>query len=399
MTRSTAMREAPALSAAKHATTTAFAGSGFAFSSWVARIPQVRDALGLDVAQLGLLLLAVAGGSVLGLPLAGAVVARYGTDRAVAAMALLLATGLGVAGVGVLAASVPVVAVGLFLLGFGNGAWDVGMNVQAAAVEHRLARSIMSRFHAGYSIGTVVGALLAAGVIALGIGVTPHLLAVAVVVALVVPASTRRFLRDGAASDPDVSPGAGRFGVLNAWREPRTLLIGVFVLAFAFAEGTGNDWISIAVLDGYDLPAAVGTLALAAFLAAMTVGRWFGPALLDRYGRVAVVRGLAAVGVVGLLAFVFSPWTPLAFAGTLLWGLGVSLGFPLGMSAGADEPARAAARVSVVSSIGYCAFLAGPPLVGFLGHSVGVLRALTAVAVLLGTAALIAGAVREPARP
>jgi MFS family permease len=130
----------------------------------------------------------------------------------------------------------------------------------------------------------------------------------------------------------------------------------------------------------------------------MTAGRWFGPHLLDRYGRVPVVRVLAVVGLVGLALFVFSPAGALAFVGALLWGLGASLGFPVGMSAGAEDPARAAARVSVVSSIGYCAFLAGPPLIGFLGHHVTVLRALIVVAALFGLAALIASVVAEPAR-
>jgi cyanate permease len=85
---------------------------------------------------------------------------------------------------------------------------------------------------------------------------------------------------------------------------------------------------------------------------------------------------------------------PLAVVGALLWGTGASLGFPVGMSAGSDQPARAAARVSVISSIGYCAFLGGPPLIGLLGQHLTVLRALTAVVVLLGVAAAIAGALR-----
>ena len=140
----------------------------------------------------------------------------------------------------------------------------------------------------------------------------------------------------------------------------------------------------------------LGTLAFATFLTAMTLGRWFGPPLLDRYGRVAVVRALCLLAVVGLMVFVFSPWLGLAFVGALLWGAGASLGFPVGMSAAADEPAAAATRVSVVASIGYVAFLGGPPLIGFLGEHVGVLKALTVVAVLLGVAALLAGSLRPP---
>jgi fucose permease len=260
----------------------------------------------------------------------------------------------------------------------------------------------MPRFHAGFSVGTVAGALTGVAVIALGVPVVAHLSAVAVLVAVVVPVGVRAFLPDDEQdAAPVTEPGAPpleaparRGGVLRAWREPRTLLVGVFVLAFAFAEGTGNDWISVAAIDGYDLAPALGTLAFAGFLTAMTIGRWFGPGLLDRYGRVPVVRGLAALGIGGSLLFVFAPAPGWAYAGTLLWGLGVSLGFPVGMSAAADEPAAAAGRVSVVASIGYCAFLGGPPLVGYLGEHVTVLRALIAVAVAVGLATLATSALR-----
>jgi MFS family permease len=173
-------------------------------------------------------------------------------------------------------------------------------------------------------------------------------------------------------------------------------VIGLFVLAFAFAEGTGNDWIGIALIDGYGTSPAVGTLGFATFLAAMTAGRWFGPSLLDRYGRVRVIRVLTVICLVGVLLFVFGTYIAVAFAGAVLWGVGLALGFPVGMSAGADEPALAAPRVSVIASIGYCAFLAGPPLVGFLGDHYTVQKAILAVAVLLALAMLITGAVRPP---
>jgi MFS family permease len=392
----TATAAAPTTPAAVRAATTAtyaaFVGSGFAFASWAARIPQVRDRLELDPATLGLVLVAVAAGSLLALPLSGPVVTRYGSSRTVRAMAVLLGVGLATAALGSLAGVAPVV-VGLFLLGFANGAWDVAMNVQGTVVERHLGRSIMSRFHAGFSLGTVAGALLGAAAVVLHVPVAVHLAVVALVVAVVVAWYAGRFVPDHDQNEPVVTGEASPFGALSAWRESRTLLVGVFVLAFAFAEGVGNDWISIAAIDGHHVADALGTLAFAGFLAAMTVGRWFGPALLDRYGRVRVVRALALVGIVGVVLFVFVPAPVPAFAGTLLWGLGASLGFPVGMSAGGDEPRRAAARVSVIASIGYCAFLAGPPAIGFLGNHITVLRALVIVAVLLGVAALVAASV------
>jgi predicted MFS family arabinose efflux permease len=231
--------------------------------------------------------------------------------------------------------------------------------------------------------------------VALDVGVPVHLAGVAVLVAAVVPLAARDFVPD-VDTHPDAEP-APRGAALAAWREPRTLLIGVVVLAFSFAEGTANDWLGVAMIDDHGTSPTVGTLAFAVFLTAMTAMRWTGGALLDRYGRVPVVRLLAGLATVGLLLFVFGPNPAVAFVGALLWGAGASLGFPTGMSAGADDPARAAARVSVIASIGYCAFLGGPPLIGLLGAHVSVLRALTVVAVLLGLAVAVAGALRPPA--
>jgi fucose permease len=380
------------LRTATRATYLAFIGAGFAFASWASRIPQVRTRLDLDPAALGLVLLAIAAGSVLALPLSGPLIARIGSRRAVTGMALLLGVSLLVVAVGS-ATGVAVLVAGLFLMGLSNGAWDVGMNVQGAVVERQLGRSIMSRFHAGFSLGTVVGALLGAGFVALDVSVAAHLVGVAVVVGVGVPIAVRGFVPD---VDPtDDPPAEGGPGALAAWREPRTLLIGVFVLAFAFAEGAANDWISVALIDDHGVSAEVGTLGFAVFLAAMTAARWAGPPMLDRHGRVPVVRLLAVLAVLGLLLFVFGN-PVVAFLGALLWGAGASLGFPVGMSAGADDPAQAASRVSVIASLGYCAFLGGPPLIGLLGHQVTVLRALLVVAVLLAVATTIAGSLRPP---
>jgi MFS family permease len=383
------------LRGAVRGTYVAFIGAGFAFASWAARIPQVRDHLHLSPSELGLVLLALAAGAGLGMPLSGPIVHRIGSRRAVTVMALLLSAGMAATAGGYLVGVLPVV-VGLVVVGFGNGVWDVAMNVHAAVVERHLGWPIMPRFHAGFSVGTVAGALVGAAMVAGKVPVTAHLAGVAVVIALSVPFGARGFLLDEheAQDDPAAQPGEDDIGHLAAWSERRTLLIGVFVLAFAFAEGTANDWIGVATIDGYHASAAVGTLTFALFLSSMTAGRWIGPGLLDRYGRVVVIRALTVVAVAGLLVFVFGAKTPVAIVGAVLWGGGVSLGFPVGMSAGADDPRRAASRVSVVATVGYLAFLAGPPLIGFLGQHYTVLHALTTVAVVLGLAALIAGNLR-----
>ena len=432
MTAATATALSPQrISAATRASYIVFFACGFDFATWASRIPQARHHLHLSPSQLGLVLLSLAAGSLVALPLAGTIVHRIGSRRTVAFMSILGSVGLSIVGIGYLIGVIPVV-IGLFVYGFATGAWDVSMNVQGATVERHLGRSIMPRFHAGYSAGTVGGALLGALMVLAHISVTVHLLIVVIVIAVVVPYSARTYVGDVddlpvEASELDLSVGpadvpisdptrsdavvtdavtaapatgpekaSATSSALARWREPRTLIIGLVVLAFAFSEGGGNDWIGVSLIDGYHAPAFVGSLAFATFLTAMTAVRWFGTGLLDRYGRVAVLRGLALVAVIGLVLFVFSPYTPLAFVGAALWGAGASLGFPVGMSAAADEPAAAASRVSVVASIGYCAFLGGPPLIGFLGDHITVRHALLVIAVLLGLATLVVNALRPP---
>ena len=180
----------------------------------------------------------------------------------------------------------------------------------------------------------------------------------------------------------------------SAWLEPRTLMIGLVVLAAAFTEGTANDWIAVAFVEGHGVPPWAGVLAFAVFLSFMTIGRIVGTSLLDRHGRVPVLRVTFVLAAVGSFMVIFGN-PALAYVGTAIWGVGASLGFPVGISASADEPARAGARMSVVATIGYTAFIAGPPLLGFLGDHFTVLKALLAVTAMVFLAMLVIPATRE----
>jgi fucose permease len=390
-----------------------FGLNGLTLSSWFARVPAARDALGLSAGRLGLLLLTLSVGAVLALPTAGAVAHRLGAARAVAVAAALAAGGLTLVGVATGAWRLaPAVGAGLFAIGYGSGTCEVAMNVEAAAVERRLGRTIMPRFHAAWSLGTVAGAGAGAACARADVPIAVHLFAAAVVVAAGTLAAVRSFLPRAVAEPADRAVGSvGRSGAgapsgsgaLAAWREPRTLLIGLLLLVLALAEGTANDWLAVAFVDGHQVSAAAGALSFGVFVAAMTFGRIAGTVALDRWGRVPVLQATMVLAAGGVAIAVFAGAWPVAVLGVALWGVGASLGFPVGMSAAADDERRAPARVSVVAVIGYTAFLAGPPVVGLLGDQVGVLRSLLVVPLLLLPAlALVpatAPAPREPVVP
>lgn len=379
---------------AKVAVAVVFVLNGFAFASWLARLPAIRTVLDLTPGEVGLLLLCLSLGTVLALPASGAVVTRLGPARTVGVAAGIVCLGLLGMAAGLAATSIVAVALGMFVYGVGTSSWDVAMNVEAAEVERALARTVMPRFHAGFSIGTVAGALLGAAAARVGVGLDVQLLVTVAAVLVAVPLAVRSFtpLPD------DHAERAGSAGLAAAWREPRTLVVGLVVLVFALAEGIANDWLALALVDGYGTSEALAAVGFACFVSAMTIGRTFGGALVDRFGRVAVLRLTGLLVVAGVAVVVWSPGLPGAFVGAVLWGLGASLGFPLGMSAAADDERRAAARVAVVSSIGYAAFLGGPPLLGTMADSIGVRSAVVVAcaAGLLG--ALLAPATRRTTR-
>ncbi|MBN9105093.1 MAG: MFS transporter [Propionibacteriaceae bacterium] len=362
-------------------------------ASWMSRVPDVKALLDLTAGQLGIMLLAVSVGSMLGLPTAGRVANRLGAATTVRLGASVALVGLFLAGLAVQAhVSMYLVMPGLFLMGLGGGTWDVAQNFEGTNIERALGRAIMPWFHAAFSGATVVAALIGAAMTALHVPVVAHLAVVSVLSLVAVFWGTAQFLP--AFGDGEDAAARPAVKARSAWLEPRTLLVGLVVLAAAFAEGTANDWMAVAFVEGHGYPNAVGVVALAVFLSFMTAGRILGTKLLDRYGRVPVLRILFGAAVIGCLLVVFGGPT-LAFVGTAIWGLGASLGFPVGMSAAADDPARAPMRLSVVTTIGYGAFLAGPPLLGFLGDHFGVLHALLVV----GAISLIALAVVPAAKP
>ncbi len=427
------------LEAAKVATSVVFFLNGWSFATWAGRIPSARDGLGLTPGQLSWLLLVHACGALVGLPLAGRVAGRIGAARTVVLGSVLAVAGFVFAGAAITVwGSTVLTGLGLFVFGVGMGQWDVAMNLEGAGVERLLGRTIMPRYHAGFSLGTVAGAAASSGLSYLQVPLLTHFIGSGVLVLAGIGPATRRFLPhdarrmdaapgsneqavgpDDQAVGPDdqavattefaptdASPGAaaipppglgraGQPGRRSAWTERRTILIGLFTLVAGFTEGAANDWLSVAFIDGYHLPEWAGVLGYAVFLTTMTLGRVLGSPLLDRFGRIPTIRVLVVMAAAGSLCVVFGT-APMAFVGAAVWGIGISLGFPLGMSAAADEPERAHERVSVVATIAYTAFVAGPPLLGFIGDRVGVLRALTLVSALLLLAWVTLPALAKP---
>ncbi len=380
-----------------------FALCGIGIASWMARTPAVKAALDISTAEMGILIFAIALGSILGLLSSSHLLARFGARAVMATCFVVAPVGLAVAGLAVTFGQLYWVAfVGLGLFGIGMATCDVAMNLSGAVNERILGRTIMPVFHAFFSFGTMIGAGLGALAELLLVPIAVQAVVVSVVMVIVGFAGVRMTQPETILNVPDESGEStpdGWRSRLAIWKDPRTLLIGLIVLGMAFAEGSANDWLSLAAVEGHGVDRATGAVVFGVFVTAMTVGRLTGPRVLDRYGRVPVLRASAALAGLGLLVFIFVPVLWVALVGVVLWGLGSALGFPTGMSAAADDPRVAAARVSAVATIGYCAFLVGPPVIGFLGEHFGLLHALLLVLVLIVVAGLASGAARDRTKP
>ncbi len=379
-----------------------FALPGIAMASWASRLPTIKESLGIDLGQAGILIFAIAVGSIVGLVASSHIIARYGVRATIFAGLIVMAATIMTVGLGVtFGPSFAIVFAGLVFFGAAMGMTDVAMNVSGAANERAFGRNIMPIFHAFFSGGTMLGAALGALAEVAHVPLAMHVFAIAVLIVVGAIVATRFLKSEHVIDDSGETLAASDHsrswrGRLRIWRDPRVLLIGIVALAAAFAEGSANDWLTIAMVDGHGVTKATGALVFGIFVTAMTAGRLGGVFLLDKFGRVRVLRGSFLLAAAGLLLVIFVPNPVVAAAGVVFWGLGSALGFPVGMSAAADDPKTAAARVSAVATIGYFAFLVGPPVIGFLGQRVGILHALLVVLVLAALGAIVAGAAREP---
>jgi MFS family permease len=374
---------------ARGAVAAVFFLNGFIFGSWAARIPAVRDHVGLSDGELGLALACAAIGSIIAMPIAGGRAARIGSRQATrVALALLCLT----AGVVALAPSLPVLCGLLFLMGAAMGSCDVTMNAHGVAVERSYGRAILASFHAAFSIGGLAGGALGALAAAAGIDVRVHLAIVAVLAAAVGLTWSRRFLGGDADAVGHTEP--------IFVRPPRRLLaLGALAFACLLIEGASADWSAVYLRDELGTTAAIAALGFTAFSVTMTLGRVFGDRLVDRFGPQAIVRGggaLAAVGF-GLGLAVAEPAA--AIIGFACLGAGMSGIVPIVFRASGQVPGMAAGiGLAAVSSMGYLGFLVGPPTIGGLAELIGLPAALVAIVVLAAAVALLAPTTRF-ARP
>jgi MFS family permease len=392
----------PVLARWRWTVTAAFGLGGITISAWGPRLPAIKAGLGVGTATIGLLLAGVTVGAILGLLASAPVLHWLGSRRAIASALLLVAAALTVMGLALMVGSVPLAAAAFVIAGLGIGVLDVLINVEGSAVERAAGRTLMPMMHAAWSAGAAVGAGIGAACAALGVSPSAQLIAEAALIAAAA-FGTAAGIPHGTSVPAVQQPrdqGARLRQWLHGWLDWRLLLIGVVMLGVELGEGSANNWLTLAVRNGHGQTAAVAALFFTAFAAGEALTRSFGGPIVDRLGRVRTIRATTALGVIGMVLFIQAGNRWIVLAGVLLWAIGVSMGFPLGMSAAAESGPDPAARISVVASIGYFANLAGPPAIGVLAQSAGLLHALWLIVALFLAAFAAAGSFRSrPAAP
>ena len=365
------------------AVATIFFVNGAVLASWVAHIPAVKQRHGIGDGSLGFVLLFMALGAVLALPLGGWLVDRFGSRLITSLAALVFCLALPWP---LLSRDVTCLVTALVLLGACNAVLDVSMNAQAVAVERRYQRSIMSSFHALWSLGGVVGAALSGLAMSLDALPARYLVATAIVAAAfvsgtlgwLVPSEPRR---DGAAHI--VGP-------------PSRRLLGLGLVAFLglLAEGAMGDWSAVYLHDALGQSGAAAATGFAAFSLAMAVGRLWGDRLADGLGPRALLRASGAVAAAGLGVALIAGEPRVALAGFAAVGLGIANIIPVTFrSAGRVSDVPAGTALAAVATTGYLGYLAGPPLIGLVAETTSLPLGLGIVSACCALVAVRAGSV------
>ncbi|WP_160011973.1 MFS transporter [Rhizobium sp. 18055] len=358
-----------------------------AFGSWLPRIPDVQAKLELGPADLAIALLGMPVGILMTLPFAGRFVSKVG-GRATIIYGFVVF--LAVVSLPVFADSIEMLFVALMIVGVALSTLELGLNVEADRAEKTTRLVIMSRCHGFWSLGIMFGSLIGAGATAMHLSaqwsipiVALIVLPLALITAVKLPAEEKAVAAPSAATPADTPR-----------KLPSLALLGIcaFTFGITMTEGAIADWSAVYLKDVLLAGGAATGLGYSVFACLVATGRFAGDTMKARFGAVAIARGCGCAALVGLLVVLLAPSTFMALVGFGCIGIGVSVGFPLAVTASAgltDRPA--AASVAILSFIALLGFLVGPPLIGFVGEFWGLRAGLAILLVPLAASLAFTG--------
>lgn len=354
---------------------------GLTFSTWASRIPDIKAALHLSEAGLGLVLFALPVGQLISLPLSAWLSARFGTKTVMLIASVLYPLTLVLLAS---AGSVTQLVMALFLFGIWANMINIAMNTQAVGVENIYGRSIMASFHGLWSLAGFTGAVL--GTFFVSVGLTPliHFSIICAVTGIIVLLSFKNTLPNDT-SKKDSKP-------VFVKPDKGILILGLIAFSCMVCEGAMADWSGVYFQKVVESPAKFITIGYVAFTATMATGRFVGDWLVTKFGVQRMLQLSGTIITTGLLVAVIFPNLISATTGFLLVGFGVSSVVPIVYGlAGKSTVMSASSALAAVSTIGFLGFLIGPPLIGFIAQVAGLRLSFALIAVLgFGTTILAA---------
>lgn len=373
--------------AARRVVSAIFFMCGTFIGLWASRIPDIKAATGLDESGFGLLLLVMACGAFTAFPFTGNWVDRVGA--APVTKFLAVATALSFLAVG-LAPNLTLLTVALFLAGLSFGGLDVSMNGWGAEVETSLGRPIMSSFHGLYSLGAGLAAAVGGFAIEFGATVPQHF---GLWAAMSMPCLLWFYRQPWPKMDAGKKPKER--APLIALPKGALILVGLMALVAALGEGAITDWAALYQIEDLGYPESIAPTAFTVFSIAMVIMRLSGDKVIARYGSVPVARASGIVALLGCLLLISGLSIWVVWAGCFIMGLGYAVLFPLAMSRAASDPHMSTgAALASVATLGYGAFLMGPPLLGFIGDLLSLRASFGTVALLTFALPFLAGALK-----
>jgi predicted MFS family arabinose efflux permease len=349
----------------------AFFITGFAMAAWAPLVPFAKARSGMNDGVLGLLLLCLGIGSIVTMPLAGALTARLGCRRLIIVSTLIVCLALPILAQ---ASSLPLLVAALLLFGAGLGALDVSMNIQAIIVERASGYPMMSGFHGLFSVGGIVGA---AGVTALlSAGASPLTATLVVVggIALALGKAAPHLLRYGGRSE----------GPVFAFPRGVVLYIGGLCFILFLTEGAVLDWSAVFLTSARGVDASYAGLGYAAFALTMTIGRLSGDRIVQHFGNANIIVFGGICAAAGFVLVTYMPSWQVALLGYALVGAGCSNIVPiLFTSVGRQTAMPENVAVPAITTLGYAGILLGPAAIGLVAHVASLQAAFLILALML----------------
>ena len=359
--------------------------AGLCFSSWASRIPDIRLKLHLDNAALGAVLLGLPAGLLTSLPLAGWLVARFGS-RPIALFAALLYA-ITLPSLGLAAAPWQLVAC-LFVFGMGGNLLNISMNTQAIGTEALYGRTIMASYHGIWSVAGFSGAAIGTLFIRLGWLPYQHFMVITSLALLIVALTSGQLLAQDAHAGGEDRP-------IFAWPDRSLINLGIIAFCSMICEGAMFDWSGVYFQKVIQPPHGLVAIGYTAFMSTMASGRFLGDWLATKWGIRRILQISGTLTTTGLLTAILFPWLFPALAGFLLVGAGVSSVVPLVYSAaGRSKVLSPGVALAAVSTIGYLGFLIGPPFIGFIAQAFNLRVSLGLIAVLGSVIVLMASKIK-----